>query len=286
MKVYLYATSGHNYGLERIRRIAPIAKALKKYDPILCTADYRAATYATNVLKAGKAAGIDVLTNLPHTMERGDFFIFDSDEASETTKEYMKEFCTLLFEMGSDVALPIIDSEFYNESVEKTIQKVIFYGNDDYSDTLISLSQNAAKTDIPLLMGFYMFFGNEDKLAHAFSNIIDEEEYIETIPAVKYLLSGSEQAVFESIASGGCPVLLKRADKSYENLDFIRSLNVPVVSGDSLDEIIVGFEEAIKEYPKIKRDIFDEGKAAIDKVANEISKFEKIMEAANRTMDY
>lgn len=282
MKVYLYATTGHNYGLERLRRIAPIAKALKKYDPLLCTADYRAATYATNVLETGKAAGVDVLTNLPHTMERGDFLVFDSDEANETTKTYMKEFCTLLYEVGNDVALPIVDSEFYNENSEKTIQKAIFYGNDDYTDTLIGLSQNAAKTDIPLLMGFYMFLGNERKLAHAFSNIIDEEEYVETIPAVKYLLSGSSQAVYESIASGGCPVLLIRSDKSYEDIDFIKSLNVPVVSGKNLDEIIANFEDAIANYPEIKRDIFSEGKAAIAKIIEDISKFEKIIEISNQ----
>ena len=42
MQVYLYAKSGHTVGLDATRRCAAIANALKEFDPILCTSDFRA----------------------------------------------------------------------------------------------------------------------------------------------------------------------------------------------------------------------------------------------------
>ncbi len=94
-------------------------------------------------------------------------------------------------------------------------------------------------------MGHYHFIGNEDKLKPFFSEIIDEEEYIQTIKNSTYLLTASYQAACESLYAGNKPVLLKREDKNYENI-----LGIPEISMDkSFDEIINEFNELIKHYP-------------------------------------
>ena len=39
MQLYIYSRSGHNFGLENVRRASAICNMLKINDPILCTAD-------------------------------------------------------------------------------------------------------------------------------------------------------------------------------------------------------------------------------------------------------
>ena len=60
MKVYLYAKSGHTVGLEATKRCATIANALKVFEPILCTSDFRAGAFAKDNLGVKKYVNIDV----------------------------------------------------------------------------------------------------------------------------------------------------------------------------------------------------------------------------------
>ena len=122
MALYIYTKSGHNVGLDQLRRGAAIYKQLKEYDPTLCTADYRAATFARD-LGVHKGIGIDIIGNLPNLMQRSDSLIFDSDEPSETMREFMNEYCTKLYEVGVDIPKTIVDDEYFqksNQSIEKT----------------------------------------------------------------------------------------------------------------------------------------------------------------------
>ncbi|RXJ66770.1 hypothetical protein CRV08_11935 [Halarcobacter ebronensis] len=252
MRVYLYAKSGHAIGLDATRRCASIAKILeeKGCDPILCTCDFRAGAYAKEILGIKKYVSVDVLSNLPNIMERGDILIYDTDEASDFMQEHMKDFCTLLYKIPEDIPSTIIDQEYFTKKEDQKIEKLFFFGDDDYNNTLLKMRKNSPKQNIPLLCGHYFFLGNEKELEPYFSDLLEEESYVDSIQNAKYLLSGSLNACIESIKCGGKPVLFKREDKNYDD-DLIKKLNLPIIKTTSLEEAIDEFENVIKTYPKI-----------------------------------
>ena len=277
MQVYVYAKSGHNFGLENVRRASALCNVFKETDPILCTADYRAATFAKSELGVNRGVGVDVIGNLPHVMERGDILIYDdSGESSETMQEHMEQFCTHLYKVGSHIPYDIVDSTFTSD-METKYEKAIFFADDDYAEWFLKLCEQSSKQDLPMIMGHYFFLGNDDKLKPFFNQIIDEEDYVEAIKTTKYLLTASVHSCFESIASGNFPVFFKRGDKdSIENIELLDKYNIPTVTGDTLDEIIKNFDLTIKNYPEIKElEKFDF--SAIKKDINDtIKKFEMI----------
>ena len=255
MQLYLYAKSGHNFGLENVRRVSAIHNMLKESDPILCTADYRAATFAKSELGVQKGVGVDVIGNLPNVMERSDMLIYDdSGEASETMQSYMKDFCMHLYKVGVDIPFEIVDNTFFDH-IENKIEKAIFFADDDYANWFYELSLDSKKQNLPLLLGHYFFLGNEDKLKNHFSDILEEEEYIDTIKSTKYLLTSSVHSCMESIASGNSPVYFHRGDKdkqNIENLYLLEKYNIPTIDKNNMDSIIENFEEIILNYPKLQ----------------------------------
>ena len=83
MQVYLYAKSGHNFGLENVRRVSSLVNVFKDTDPILCTADYRAATFAKSELGVNRGVGVDVIGNLN---------TFADGQDSQLTKMILKKY--------------------------------------------------------------------------------------------------------------------------------------------------------------------------------------------------
>ncbi len=251
MNIYVYTKSGHNIGLDEVRRGAAIFNQLKDCEPILCTSDYRAATFARD-LGVYKGIGIDIIGNLPNLMERGDMLIFDSDEPSVEMREFMSKYCTHLYEVGVDIPKNLVDDKFFTKG-DQNIEKAFFFGDDDYKDILLKeFCKDSEQQNIPLLMGHYFFLGNEDKLKPYFSDIIEEEEYFDTILNTKYLLTSSLNAVFESLASGNSPVFYQREDKDNKDLVLIKEYNIPIVSGKNIEEVMYNFEKIILNYPKVK----------------------------------
>jgi len=258
MQVYIYAKSGHNIGLEATRRCAAIASLLKEFDPILCTCDFRAGAYAKEELGIRRYVSVDVLTNLPNMMKRGDILIFDSDETTEFMETHMKDFCSLLYKVGVDMPNYIVDSNLFSKNNNPTLEKTLFFGDDDYENHLLDLTENSSKQVLNLLLGHYFFLGNESKLATYFEKLFTDEEYVNTISNSKFLLTTSLQSCFESIACGNNPILLLRQDKEY-NMEFISNLNIPTINyNKNLDKIVSEFEEKIISYPKLNEiDNFD-----------------------------
>lgn len=250
MKVYLYAKSGHAIGLEAAKRCSAIANELKEFDPILCTSDFRAGAFSKDLLGIKKYVNIDVVRNLYNIMEKRDILFFDTDETNEFMKNDMKEFCTLLYSLNDEISNIIVDQSIYTKIENPSIEKLIFFGDDDYNNLFINMCKESSKYDIDLLMGHYFFLGNEKVFEEHFKNVIDEEEYVETIQNTKYLLTASLQTALESISCGNKPVLFKRDDKTYDE-DLISSLNLPVINENSIEKTIERFEKIIKEYPEI-----------------------------------
>ncbi|MGA1941064.1 hypothetical protein [Arcobacter sp. YIC-310] len=265
MQVYFYAKTGHAIGLEAAKRCAAIATELKEFDPILCTSDFRAGAFAKDLLGIRRYVNIDVVRNLHNIMQKRDILLYDTDETNELMKEGMSEFCSLVYNMEelNDV---IIDEQLYSKIENPNIEKTIFFGDDDYNELFLDGVKNSSKHDITLLMGHYFFLGNEKIFTEHFSDVIDEEEYVETIQNSKYLLTASLQTALESIFCENNPVLFKREDKTY-NEELIQKLNIPVIESKSIDDTILEFENIIKSYPTIQKPKnFD-----ISMVKNEIS---------------
>jgi len=285
MNIYLYTKSGHNVGLEQVRRGSVLYKQLKEKgcDPVMCTADYRAATFARD-LGVHKGIGIDLIGNLPNLMERSDMLIFDSDEPSETMREFMGEYCTKLYEVGVDIPKTLVDDKFFKGG-DQSISKTFFLGDDDYADSLLKkVCPDTKKQNLALLMGHYFFMGNEDKLAPYFDTIIEEEEYEDTILNTQYLLTGSLNATFESLASGNNPVFYVREDKESKDLDLdlIKEYNVPIVQGNNMDDIISKFEDIISDYPEVKKLEKVDTSNIITEISKIIEKFKAIMPSLDR----
>ncbi len=253
MQLYIYARSGHNFGLENIRRASALYNMLADCDPVLCSADYRAATFAKAELGVKKGVGVDVIGNMPNVMERGDMLIYDdSGEASQTMQDHMKEFCQKLFKVGADIPYDIVDETFFEKS-ETINEKAVFFSDDDYAQWFFDFFQTGEKQDFPLIWGHYFFFKNERKTAEFFSEIIEDEGYIDAIKNTKYLLTASVHAALESLAAGNCPVFFKRGDKEPQNLHLIDKYDIPVASGEDMDKLVESFENITNNYPQTKK---------------------------------
>ena len=250
MQVYLYAKSGHTVGLEATKKCAAIANFLKEFDPILCTSDFRAGAFAKDLLGVRRYVNIDVVRNLHNIMQKRDILIYDTPEANDAMKKDMKEFCTLVYGIDNEIKGIVVDTSIYTKQENPKLVKTVFFGDDDYYNIFLGLVKEAEKFDINLLMGHYFFLGNEKIFANHFSNVIDEEEYVETIKDSKYLLTASLQTALESLACGNKPVLFRREDKIYDE-KLISELNLPIIEASDLKDLLEKFDSIIDEYPII-----------------------------------
>lgn len=275
MKVYFYAKSGHTIGLEATKKCAAIANILKDFDPILCTSDFRAGAFAKELLGINKYVNVDVIRNMTNLMQKNDILLYDSNEVNEDMKKDMKTYCSLVYDLNSDFGKIIVDTTLYTNEENKNSTKTIFFGDDDYNKLFLDMVNDSEKYDIDLLMGHYFFLGNEKIFAEHFKNVIDEEEYVETIKNSKYLLTGSLQTALESISCGNNPVLLLRDDKVYD-LDLVKSLNIPTIKNDTLASIIEEFENIIKNYPTLNELTTFDSTKLVNEITNKIEQFKKL----------
>ena len=279
MQVYLYAKSGHTVGLEATKRCAAIANALKEFDPILCTSDFRAGAFAKDLLGIRRYVNIDVIRNLHNIMEKRDILIYDTPEINDNMKKDMTDFCTLVYGIDDEIKGIIVDSSIYNKTDNANLNKLdktIFFGDDDYNNIFLEMAKESEKQEINMLMGHYFFLGNEKVFSNYFSNVIDEEEYVQTIKNSKYLLTASLQSALESLACGNFPVLFKRFDKNYDE-ELITNLNIPVIKGDNLKQLIENFSVIINNYPNINNFNIISFDTIVKNVKEKIDLYNKLM---------
>ena len=279
MQVYLYAKSGHTVGLEATKRCAAIANALKEFDPILCTSDFRAGAFAKDLLGIRRYVNIDVIRNLHNIMEKRDILIYDTPEINDNMKKDMTAFCTLVYGIDDEIKGIIVDSSIYNKTDNANLNKLdktIFFGDDDYNNIFLEMAKESEKQEINMLMGHYFFLGNEKVFLDYFSNVIDEEEYVQTIKNSKYLLTASLQSALESLACGNFPVLFKRFDKNYDE-ELITNLNIPVIKGDNLKQLIENFSVIINNYPNINNFNIISFDTIVKNVKEKIDLYNKLM---------
>ena len=257
MKTYYYVHTGHRIGLDRFRRASAIFKALEGVEMTLLSSDYRIAQIAREY-GIENAVGVDVVRNIPYIAENGDRLIFDSDEANPIMLEDMKNyFSTFVHLKSDDVAVDAV----YFEKCEKSVAMTYFFGDDDYEKDLEKNLDFLKGFEPYLQLGFYYFLDYEEMLKEHFKNYFEFEEYEEMIKKTDILITASPQAVLESLATGGRPIYVKRADYSDDFDDLFVSLNVPIVK--KFDEI--------------------ELKTVIDSI--ETLKYENIAQLSNKTIE-
>ena len=259
MKVYLYAKSGPNVGLDATRRCSAIANLLqnKSCEPILCSNDFKTRTYSKTHLGVKNNTLVDEIEDFKSILKKGDILIYDTDEQDFEVEEFIENTCTLSYKLPLQIPNSIIDEKQFTKKKNFSEKKVFYFGDDDYKEELLKLCEGANKQNISLLWGHFFFSSTKRKFNQYFESIIEDEQYTKTVKETKYLLSTSLHTCLESIASGNKPVLLKREDKKYD-MELIKSLHLPVIKEKKLNEIIFKFEKTIKNYPKLNTiDPFD-----------------------------
>ena len=251
MRLFYYVHTGHRIGLDRFRRAATIIRALgKETDITLLTSDYRIASIAKD-FGIKRSVGVDVVRNIPQIAIHGDKIIFDSAELNPVLHEDMTQFFSTFIRVSDDpndakhtnellvnpylkeegVCNDIVVDDLYFGHFEKTIERVFFFGDDDYEEDLAVNISMLEGLDFDLLLGFYFFMDYEQKLAPAFKKQYEFEEYDEVIRHAKVLVTASPQAVLENLAAGGRPVFMQRADYPRDFIPLFESLNIPIIDG-------------------------------------------------------
>jgi hypothetical protein len=250
MRLFYYVHTGHRIGLDRFRRAATIIRELGDVDITLLTSDFRIASVARDY-GVNRAVGVDVVRNIPQIAHHGDQIIFDSAEANPALLADMQRFFSTFIRVSDDpedekgagefLLSPYLEGEdIYRgfaidpacfEAKEKRIKRAFFFGDDDYEEDLLKHLDMFRGHGMELLLGFYWFFGYEEKVGDAFGKQHESEEYDEVVRGSEVLVTASPQAALENLASGGRPVFLQRPDYPRDYISCFESLNIPVVDG-------------------------------------------------------
>jgi hypothetical protein len=226
MKIYYYVHTGHRIGLDRFRRAATIIRELQKdMDITLLCSDFRIASEAKE-FGIKTSVGIDVVRNIPYIAHHGDKIIFDSDEANPIMLEDMKQFFSSFIHIKENEV--IVDDKYFVDE-PKTIEKTLFFGDDDYEKDLEKHLDFFDGLDLDLQLGFYYFLDYEDFLKQKFKNHHEFEDYDEVIKKTDILITPSPQAVLENLAAGGRPVYLQRGDYTQSFINIFENLNIPII---------------------------------------------------------
>lgn len=273
MRLFYYVHTGHRIGLDRFRRAATILRALGDVDITLLTSDFRIASMAREY-GIKRAVGVDVVRNIPQIANQGDKIIFDSAEINPVMLDDMTRYFSTFIRISDDpseqkhpdelLVSPYLEGEGICNGVavddacfvqkEKTIERSLFFGDDDYEEDLAAHQETFAGLDLDVLQGFYWFYGYENKLGESFRAFHGEEAYDEVVAHSRVLVSASPQAVLENLAGGGRPVYLQREDYPTDFVPLFESLGIPVLKSYDREKLssLLSQTETIdyKECPK------------------------------------
>jgi len=235
MKIYYYVHTGHRIGLDRFRRAVAIINELQKDMEItLLCSDFRIASEAKE-FGVKISVGIDVVRNIPYIAHHGDKIIFDSDEVNPVMLEDMKQFFSSFIHLKENEV--VVDNKYFIHE-EKTIKKVLFFGDDDYEKDLEKHFDFFDGLELDLQLGFYYFLDYEEMLKKRFKNYHEFEDYDEVITKTDIFITPSPQAVLENLAAGGRPVYVQREDYTQSFVEIFEKLNIPIVKDYNKEQLL------------------------------------------------
>lgn len=288
-KIFYYAHTGHRIGLDRFHRAAAIINALPELDITLLTSDYRIAQVARDY-GVKRAVGVDVVRNIPQIANGGDILIFDSAEANPAMLADMQKYFSVLIRVNDDPEDQVYPGEYlinpyvkderccnalavdpmFLQSHEKTEEKIFFFGDDDYEEDLLKAKDSLSAHKLKLLLGFYFFVGYEDKLKDSFTQLIEPEEYQDTIKSASLFVTSSPMAALQALASNSSPVYIQRADYPTDFLPLFQELNIPCFDMSDLTK----FDNFMKAKEPLK---YSDLSSNVTEIADFIKKSIKLM---------
>lgn len=278
MKLFYYVHTGHRVGLDKFRRSASIINALDKDIEItLLCSDFRIAQVAKD-FGIENSVGIDVIRNIPFIAHHGDKLIFDSDEANPIMLDDMRKFFSSFIRIsddendtkedreyllspyleGEDICNAIVVDDKYFEQTPKSVDMTFFFGDDDYEKDLEKNLSLLDGLEPHLQLGFYYFIDYEDMLKDRFKECFEFEEYDEMIQKTDILITASPQAALESLASGGRPIYIQRADYPTLLEKQFSKLGIPIIKNYDNKELLLQIETINKQkntqnYKKLEK---------------------------------
>lgn len=260
--IYYYVHTGHRIGLDRFHRAVAIINALPDLNITLLTSDYRIAQVA-HTFGVKRAVGVDVVRNIPQIANGGDILIFDSAEANPGMLKDMQTFFSTFIRVNDDPEDQVYPGEFlinpyikderacnalavdpmFFKEQKKSDDKVFFFGDDDYEEDLASYQGDLKDKEMNLLLGFYFFIDYEAKLEGSFKELIEPEEYQETVMGASHFITSSPMAILQALASGSNPIYIQREDYIKDFLPLFKELNIPCFDYKNMTE----FDNFLKE---------------------------------------
>jgi len=237
MRVYYYINTGHRVGLDRLRRSAPIIKALEEMgvDITMLTNDFRAGEYAKEQFGIKKYVSVDVVRNIANIALPHDVLIFDSQEESRTMyrsmASYFHKFIRIsddpddfaskdeillssMKEIGNAPQVDVVDPRYFEDNEDHNGGIVYFWGDDDYEQKLLELSDAFEGLDVILLEGYYFFMQYGSELSNKFKSVEESEDYDYILKRADKFITSSPQSALEALAAGSNPIYLKKSGVS------------------------------------------------------------------------
>jgi len=253
MKVYYYINTGHRVGLDRLRRSAPIINALEELgvEITMLTNDFRAGEYAKEQFGIKKYVSVDIVRNIANIATPSDVLIFDSEEESramwEDMASYFHKFIRIsddpndfaskdeillssMKEIGDAPQVDVVDPRYFENSEDHNGGIVYFWGDDDYEQKLLELSDSFEGLDVTLLEGYYFFIQYGNELSNKFKSVEESEDYDYILKRADKFITSSPQSALEALAAGSNPIYLKKPGASDIWDSKMESYKIPVIS--------------------------------------------------------
>ncbi len=265
MRLYYYIETGHRRGLDRLRRSAPVIKALERRDVdiTMLTDDFRAGEYAKEQFGIRKYVSVDVVRNIANIAAPADRVVIDSDSESLALLSEMADYygklvhisdepeagsasSAILSISGSDSQ--IVDPRYFEEALH-SLGEVYFWGDDDYGQELAGVRETFEGLGISLLEGYYFFLQYAGELRQSFETVYESESYDEVLKSANRFITSSPQSALEALAAGSAPIFVKKSSTAEFWCDRLAEHSIPVLEAFDRNGLI-GCLERENEYKK------------------------------------
>jgi hypothetical protein len=248
--LYYYVNTGHQIGLERLRRGAALLNRLsaKGIETQLLVNDFRAGLVARE-LGVTEYVTIEGIQDIDAIAENGASIIIDSveDDHGRLVK-YCQDF-EQVWRFGHDkndapvhtekvipVDTVLVDDAFF-EQEDKQEKTLFFLGDADYNKTILGNEDFFQAFDMELLLGNYFFVKYEDDLAKLFSTLHEPEEYEDLIKGTTTLVTTSSQAAVEAKVSGANVIYLSLEERKLYPVELLESYGITVIEGFNINKL-------------------------------------------------